>query len=140
MRAWSTQMGVLEVVVVLEAVSQKSVQSDVGEPDEAEGENEILVPPPPDSDQEGRQRCAVRQVVQDRPETSATEVTGHDDVWEKNGQWNQPPRLMSRRVGHETADQEGGPFEPKPPTWRSDDGPIGVSANICGVIGGQRQL
>jgi hypothetical protein len=133
-------MGVLEVVVVLEAVSQKSVQSDVGEPDEAEGENEILVPPPPDSDQEGRQRCAVRQVVHDRPETSATEVTGHDDVWEKNGQWNQPPRLMSRRVGHETADQKGGPFEPKPPTWRSDDSPIDVIANTGGAIGGHIQL
>src|SRR5208282_689634 len=68
-RGWSAQMSVLEVVVILQAVSQKPIESDVGEPHEAEGENETFVPPPPEPDQEGRQRCAVRQVVRDCPET-----------------------------------------------------------------------
>jgi hypothetical protein len=46
----STQMGVLEVIVVLEAVPDQAIDADVGEPDQAEREDQRLVLPPADCD------------------------------------------------------------------------------------------
>src|SRR3954454_19474464 len=48
-----TEMGVLEVVVVLEAVAHQPVEADVGDPDQAEREEQRFVLPPADGDDGG---------------------------------------------------------------------------------------
>jgi hypothetical protein len=44
------EMGVVEAVAVREAVALEPIQTDVGQPDQAEGQDERPVLPPPDTD------------------------------------------------------------------------------------------
>jgi hypothetical protein len=52
-------MGVLEMVVVFQAVAEEAVSADVGEPDQAEGKDKVLALPPAEPNHGGRQRRAV---------------------------------------------------------------------------------
>ena len=45
-----TEVGVLEVVVVLQAIAHESVHTDVGEPDESQGQGKGVVLPPSERD------------------------------------------------------------------------------------------
>jgi hypothetical protein len=47
-------MGVLEVIVVFQAVSDQAIEADVGEPDQAERDDQGLVLPPADGDNRRR--------------------------------------------------------------------------------------
>ncbi len=62
-----TEMGVLEMIVVLQAVAEEAVNADVSEPDQTEGKDKVLALPPAEPDHGGRQRRAVGEVVQLRP-------------------------------------------------------------------------
>jgi len=88
-----TEMGVLEMIVVLQAVTEKAVNADVSEPDQAEGKDKVLALPPAEPDHGGRQRRAVSEVVQLRPETAAAKVASHEHVGDEQGKRDEPPGL-----------------------------------------------
>ncbi len=61
------EMGVLEVVAVLEAIAHQAVSSDVGEPDETEGQHKGLALPPSEPDHGRRDRGGVGGVIRYAP-------------------------------------------------------------------------
>jgi hypothetical protein len=63
-------VGVLELVVVLEAEAQEPVPADVGEPDDAEGQQERLVLPPPETSDCSWQRVLCARLYRNAPKRS----------------------------------------------------------------------
>jgi hypothetical protein len=68
------EVGVLKVVVVLEPISHQPVEGDMGEPDQAEPQNERAMLPPRQTDDQGRYRCGMGKVVDEGPDPDAAQV------------------------------------------------------------------
>ena len=58
-----TEVGVLKVVAVFQAVAEETVEADVSQPDQSESNDKRPGLPPAEADQRGRQDSAVSQVV-----------------------------------------------------------------------------
>jgi hypothetical protein len=86
-----TEVGVLEVVVVLQAVAEEAVKADVGEPDQADGDDKGFALPPAEPDHRCRKEGAVGEVVQPRPEAAAAKVADHEHVGDEKGKRDEPP-------------------------------------------------
>src|SRR5437868_5861094 len=114
-------MRVLELVAVLEAVAEQTIEADMGKPDQAERDDQRLVLPPPDSHDRGRQRGAVSQVVEMGAKTRAAEVADHRQVGNQQRERYQPPGSVRGRVGDQGADGKHGSLEAKQPPWRADN-------------------
>jgi hypothetical protein len=61
------EVGVLEAVVILEAVALEAVEADMGQPHQTQGQDQWPVLPPPKADHHSRQGCGMRCVVGDGP-------------------------------------------------------------------------
>jgi hypothetical protein len=97
---------VLEVVVVLQAVAHESVHTDVGEPDESEGQGKGFVLPPSERDDHCCQGSVMGEVVGDGAEARAAEVADHGQVGKKQEYRYEPPGSMGARVGDEGANEQ----------------------------------
>jgi hypothetical protein len=84
------KVGVLEVVAVLQAVAQEAVETDVRQPDQAEGQDERPVLPPPENDHDGWERGGVGHVMGHGTGPCPCEVTGHSQIGE---QFSHHPQL-----------------------------------------------
>lgn len=96
----------LEAVVVLEAAALEAVEADVGQPDQAQGQDQRPVLPPSEADHHGRQGCGVRRVVGDGPDAGPAEIARPRQVRQQDEGGYQPPRLPGGGVGGEGAGQE----------------------------------
>jgi len=101
------EVGVLEVVVVLEPVAHQPVEPDVSEPDQAESHNKRPVLPPPITDDQSRYRCGVGEVVAKGTDLGTTQVAGHGQVGEQKDHGHQPPMLSCGPIGDQGTDKEG---------------------------------
>ncbi|HXL95150.1 MAG TPA: hypothetical protein VN969_39990 [Streptosporangiaceae bacterium] len=118
-------MGVLEAVVVLESVAQEAVHADVGQPDQAQGQDQRVVLPPAQADQHGRQGRGVRRVVGDGPDAGPAQRSRPRQVRQKEEGGYQPPRLPGDGVGGEGAGQRDRSLGSQPCPGASRDGAVG---------------
>jgi len=105
-------MRVLEVVAVLESVTEHPVEADMGQPDQPERDDQGVALPPADPDQRGRRRRAVPEVVGPRPETWSAEIAEHRDVGQQQQERHEPPGLPDSRIRDRGTNDEGRAFEP----------------------------
>src|SRR5947209_5977282 len=104
-------MRVLEVVAVLESVTEHPVEADMGQPDQPERDDQGVALPPADPDQRGRRRRAVPEVVGPRPETWSAEIAEHRDVGQQQQERHEPPGLPDSRIRDRGTNDEGRAFE-----------------------------
>ncbi len=96
----------LEAVVVLEAVAQEAVETDVGQPDQTQGQDQRPVLPPTQVDQHGRQGCGVRRVIDDGSDAGPAEISRPRQVRQQDEGGYKPPWLPGGGVGGEGAGQQ----------------------------------
>jgi hypothetical protein len=108
-----SEVGALRVVAVLEAVAQETIEAD-GLLGQAQRHDEWRALPPAETDADRRDRHGVSEVVHLDSQRIATDVRPRGDIGLEYHQWNQPPGLAGRRVGHGRACQPSGCLELKP--------------------------
>jgi hypothetical protein len=108
------EMGVLEMVGILEPKSEHSVHPDVSEPHDADGQEDGLVLPPPKADHHCRQGRGMSEVVDVRSCPRAADIPNHEEIWHEQHHGNQPPRSMSNRECNEGTNQQRGAFHLEP--------------------------
>src|ERR1022692_1998101 len=75
-----TEVGVLKVVVVFQAVAEETVKANVSQPYQAESKDKRPGLPPAEGDHGCRQDSAVSEVVQLGSEPAAAQVADHEHV------------------------------------------------------------
>ena len=119
------EVSVLEAVVVLEAVAQKVVKTDVGQPDEAQGQDQRPVLPPTQADHHSWQGCGVRRVIDEGPDACPAEISRPRQVRQQDDGGYQPPGLPGGGVSGEGAGQQDHGLGSQPCPGGTRDGAIG---------------
>src|SRR4051794_7481527 len=102
------------MIGVLESVAEYAIQPDVSESDQPKRDEKRLVLPPANSNEGSRQRRAVREVVQPRPEARAAQIAEHRQVGNQQRKRDQPPALAGPGVGEQRPGDEHGALDAKP--------------------------
>jgi len=118
------EVGVLEVIVILESVTHQAVEPDVSEPDESEPQDQWPVLPPSQANHQSRHGGGVGQVVEEGPNSRSSCVARHRQIGKQQNDWDQPPVLPCGRIGDQRPRQEGCRLDPQPQPWRSRNGPV----------------
>ena len=105
-------MGVAKTFIVFEAVTHRSVEGDVGEPDQGKGKR-------------------VADVLTSRANSRAGEIADHAEVGCEEQDREQWPGVSKDAVGKDGGAQYGEAFEAEPQTWLSGDG---VRSQIFGCF------
>lgn len=85
-------MGVFEAAVVLQTVASHPVKADVPEPNETNGEGEVMVPTV--QNKQRRKEVTVAEVVEKRADLRVAKVTNHEQVGGKKQHRKNPPVML----------------------------------------------
>ena len=90
----ATEMGVLEVIRILESEGEQSVHADVSEPYQAQRRKQLFVLPPSVPHHQRGQRGGVSQVVHILSDSRTPEIARHEEIRKEQHQRDQPPRSV----------------------------------------------
>jgi len=88
-------MRVLETRIVFQTIPGETVEANVAEPDDADGQDQHVVVVPAIENGERWKQVRVSRVVQERADLRVTDVAEHEDIGDKEQQGIDPPMLMS---------------------------------------------
>ena len=105
------EMGVLKVGRILEAETEESIETDVGDPDEGEGIEEGLGSEEGYGDQKQGCEVSVGGIVENGAETRVGEIAEHEDVRGEEQDGEKKPAGVGQVIKPGTESEDGGTFE-----------------------------
>src|SRR5579863_63819 len=99
------QVGVLETCRILQSVSEQSIKTNVGYPDEGEREHRSMIGNKGTSSQYQRGSKAMHRVIRDRSNANVGGIAEHRDVRHKKQQRKLKPTSLYGMIGEEADDQ-----------------------------------
>ena len=100
------QMGEAKTFGIFQAIAQRAVDADMGEPDHGQRQHQRLGGGKSARHQRHRREVAVRGVVDDRPLFGAGEIGRKAEVWRQEQQDVDPPRSIPDTVKQRHADKQ----------------------------------
>jgi hypothetical protein len=111
------EVGVFKVGRVLEAESEKAVETHVGGPDEGDREELWLGGEVGDGEQDPRSEISVGKIIDSGADADVGEIAEHEEVWRQEEDGEEEPVRVQLVIEEDSYDEDCGAFEMEEEPW-----------------------